>query len=355
MHKVLFGAILLSSVFFWACGDSSSVAEADVESSESSISSEAEKSSSSQGGAVSSESQSGVESSGAGKSSSSVSAAKSSDSKSSSSEKVNNPESSSSSSEKVIPSSSQNQQSSSSVASSSSKAVSSSSWDITDVFYGPLWDQGVYKTFVDPRNMRMYYYLSIEGKDTNSVTRTINVMAENLNIGKMVPGAGDQNDDSVIERYCYDDDSAYCDKYGGLYQWAEMMQLPSECNKKSCADRITPNHQGICPDGWRLLTYNDFYTIVKSTNNEDGVKGIRSGFRFGGYNTTGYSLLGSGYNWNYSFDREDEATYWFYPEEHPSCGDICAVSDSQSFSETGFGRSRTLKTQGISVRCVMVE
>ena len=43
----------------------------------------------------------------------------------------------------------------------------------------------------------------------------------------------DMADDSKVERYCYDNDTINCDRYGGLYQWAEMMKLPSECNTKS--------------------------------------------------------------------------------------------------------------------------
>ncbi|MBQ9224717.1 MAG: hypothetical protein IJ177_00805, partial [Fibrobacter sp.] len=93
---------------------------------------------------------------------------------------------------------------------------------------------------------------------------------------------------------CYDDDTLNCYYYGALYQWAEMMQLPSECNTKSCADQIKPNHQGICPDGWRLMTADDFKFIINSNGNKDGVKGTRSTFGFGGSNDTGFSLVGGG-------------------------------------------------------------
>ena len=178
------------------------------------------------------------------------------------------------------------QSSSSVVASSSSMVEPSSSSSFDKEFNGSLWRAGAYKAFVDPRDNREYYYIQITGEDTAGKAATIKVMAENLNVGEFVWGFEDQEDDSKIERYCYKNDTANCNKYGGLYQWAEMMQLPSRCNTESCADLIMPNHQGICPSGWRLLTYNDYYIVVHADNNEDGVKGTRAGC-FGGSDDTG--------------------------------------------------------------------
>ena len=152
---------------------------------------------------------------------------------------------------------------------------------------------GAYKKFTDTRNGRSYYYLTINGKDKDDKPASVTVMAENLNVGVMVDGKKDQSDNSKIERYCYGNDTTNCDKYGGLYQWAEMMQLPSECNTKSCADLIKPNHQGVCPNGWRLLTEDDFYIILHADGNDAGAKGVRA-TSFGGLNYSGYSLIGAG-------------------------------------------------------------
>jgi uncharacterized protein (TIGR02145 family) len=185
--------------------------------------------------------------------------------------------------------------------------------------------------------------------------KSLKVMAENLNIGEMVWGFKDQKDDSKIERYCYDDDTTKCDRYGALYQWAEMMQLPSECNTKSCADQIKPNHQGICPDGWRLLTYDDFKFIINSNGNTHGVEGTRSTFGFGGYNTTGFSLVGAGSNWDYNFTSLNSATYWHYPEESSQYTNEGSFYSSQGTNSTKNPRLETMKTHGFSVRCVMVE
>ena len=130
-----------------------------------------------------------------------------------------------------------------------------------------------YKQFTDPRNGRSYYYIKIIGKDYLGDKDSVTIMAENLNIGEMVLGKNDQNDDTKIERYCYNNDTTKCDEFGGLYQWAEMMQLPSRCNTESCSDLIQENHQGICPEGWRLMTDLDFYIVCHAETNSYGIKG----------------------------------------------------------------------------------
>ena len=348
----LVSAVAFAMLAFSACDDSSSassdetsvssssVETSDLDESSSSVdkkssgneSTEKDKSSSSVKGSepveVSSSSAKETKDSSDSKSSSSVKTSDSSSSnKDKSSSSVNSSSSNKQSSSSVGSSSSSEKQSSSSVASSSSEYEP---FDHSKAFDGTLWRKGAYKTFVDERNNREYYYLQIDGKkcqkysETNRCLSTkdtsISVMAENLNVGEMVRGFKDQKDDSKIERYCYDNDTTNCDRYGGLYQWAEMMNLPFECNSKSCADSIKPNHKGICPDGWRLLTYDDFYIIVNSNGNTHGVEGVRSTFGFGGYNTTGFSLVGAGMRitpmGGGGFKELNETAYWFYPTEN---------------------------------------
>lgn len=334
-----FFALLIVAVLFVACGDESSSSAPTPDPSE--------------------ESSSSVEMS--KESSSSVKPTSSEDKRSSSSVKKENSSSSAvnASSSSVAPKSSSSeeakQSSSSVVASSSSVAEQSSSsrnWQPFNLAnYGDK-----YEEFTDDRNGRTYKYLKFEGKDTSGKAATIHAMVENLNVGDFVWGHKDQKDDSKIERYCYDDDTLNCHYYGGLYQWAEMMQLPNECNTKSCADLIKPNHQGICPSGWRLLTYNDYYIIVNSNGNKDGVEGTRSTFGFGGSNDTGFSLVGAGYNWDYSFDDLNKSTYWHYPEEARRLdSETMSFMGYQNRSSTCLSDQDSYKTHGLSVRCVMVE
>ena len=288
---------------------------------------------------------------------------------SSSSKKDNSSSSVRSSSSGDLQSSSSNKESSSSAKSSSSSVKSSSSFEVDTTRLCtpdyPLCDRalsgdsirsGAYKQFTDERNGRKYYYLTINGEGKNGLPASVTVMAENLNVGEMIDGSKDQSDDSKIERYCYDNDTTNCEEYGGLYQWAEALQLPSECNTKSCADKIKPNHQGICPKGWRLLTYDDFYVVVHADGNVNPlVEGVRAQ-GFGGHNYCGYSLIGAGYNWGYKFKAKDESAYWHYPEEgHSNDVNIASFVGLQTKSSTSNSTQDTYKKHGFSVRCVKVD
>ena len=269
----------------------------------------------------------------------------------------------SSSSKKVESSSSQKIASSSSVspASSSSKKESSSSEYVPFDHSHALaadWRIGEnrYKTFVDPRNGRSYYYITITSSKTG---KSVTVMAENLNIGEMVLGENNQNDDTKIERYCYNNDTTKCDEFGGLYQWAEMMQLPSRCNTESCADLIQENHRGICPEGWRLFTWDD-YVVVRGYEDKynDGVKGLRSMYRFLGTNQSGFSLTGAGYRDSRGkFKQQEQTVSWYYPEEHEYDVDLYVhanyVSANTSHAPTRDDGDE--KTNGFSVRCTKLE
>ena len=360
----LVSAVAFAMLALSACDDSSSASSDETGTSSSSVeTSDLDESSSS----VDKKS-SGNESTEKDKSSSSVkgsepvevssSSAKetknSSDSKSSSS--VKSGESSSSkkdvSSSSVNSSSSEKQNSSSSTKQSSSSVVSSSSGEYVPYDHwavlGPRRADSVFKQFVDTRNNRSYYYLTIYNKvHSDSLT----VFAENLNIGEMVDGAKDQSDNDKIERYCYDNDTTNCDRYGGLYQWAEMMGFNDSCNTKSCAHLIDENHQGICPQDWRIMTYDDFQFILKSENVTHGIDDLKTQNGFGGYNTTGFSVVGPGYNWDHTFRGFQESTYFFYPQERD---DSTTIPSGMSRGTTSTSHTWKLKTHGFSVRCVMI-
>ena len=253
---------------------------------------------------------------------------------------------------------------SSGMTSSSQKAVASSSSEYVPFDHSKTlaedWRIGEnrYKQFTDPRNGRSYYYIKIIGEKSSGRKDSVTIMAENLNIGEMVLGKDDQKDDTKIERYCYNNDTTKCDEFGGLYQWAEMMQLPSRCNTESCSDLIQPNHQGICPDGWRLMTYADFYIAWHAETNSYGIEGVRSAYLFNGYNSTGLSLTGAGLRTaEGGFSGLYEKTAWFRPEEYEEDKEIRAYHGLVSAKNESSPQQnhRELKTKGFSVRCVKLE
>jgi uncharacterized protein (TIGR02145 family) len=76
-------------------------------------------------------------------------------------------------------------------------------------------------------------------------------MAGNLNVGTMINGGQEMTDNSIVEKYCNENDVAYCDVYGGLYQWNEMMNYST-----------TAGVQGICPEGWHLPSYDEWAVLT---------------------------------------------------------------------------------------------
>ncbi len=359
-RRRLIGSMLFAiALSLTACGDDSSTS---VNDDESSSSTKTVILSSSEGSSNSSSSAKSNGSSSSKKVSSSSSSAKS-PSSSSSVIPDSVPGSASSSSSVTLSPSTSSGQAPRSVESNGSSAVSSSSVYVPFDHSKTLaedWRVGEnrYKQFTDPRNGRSYYYIKIIGKRSSGRKDSVTIMAENLNIGEMVLGKNDQNDDTKIERYCYNNDTTKCDEFGGLYQWAEMMQLPSRCNTESCSDLIQENHRGICPDGWRLMTYKDFYIAWHAETNEYGIEGVRSAYSFNGYNSTGLSLTGAGLRTaEGGFDRLRKTIFLAYPEEELYEG-IVYVRSSYVSGLTDHAPSSgdiDKKTQGYSVRCVMVE
>ena len=72
-------------------------------------------------------------------------------------------------------------------------------------------------------------------------------MKENMNAGTRIDGITPQTNNSILEKYCYDNSESNCTIYGGLYQWDEMMQYSTG--------------QGICPSGWHVPTETEWSTL----------------------------------------------------------------------------------------------
>ncbi len=68
-------------------------------------------------------------------------------------------------------------------------------------------------------------------------------LKENLDVGNMIDHKSSSTDNNIIEKYCIDDDPQNCEKYGGLYQWDELMDYTQ-----------LEGGKGICPEGWHIPT-----------------------------------------------------------------------------------------------------
>jgi len=63
-------------------------------------------------------------------------------------------------------------------------------------------------------------------------------------------------------RKCYNDNEAYCTKYGRLYDWATAMSFSSDCNSSPCNSQLSTSHKGICPSGWHITSIADWTKLV---------------------------------------------------------------------------------------------
>jgi uncharacterized protein (TIGR02145 family) len=85
-------------------------------------------------------------------------------------------------------------------------------------------------------------------------------LKENLNAGTMIPGTQNMSNNSNIEKYCYNNKEDSCTKYGGLYQWDEIMQYI-----------IQQGVQGICPAGWHLPTDEEWKVMEGAVDSQYGI------------------------------------------------------------------------------------
>ena len=178
-------------------------------------------------------------------------------------------------------------------------------------------------------------------------------MKENLNIGTMINGSSDQSDNNIIEKYCYNNIGDSCTKFGGFYQWNELMQYAS-----------TSGVQGLCPDGWHLPTDEEWCTLsqfvdatVTCDNGRSGtdISGkLRStGGWYNGQNGTdsyGFTALPSGYRYtpgsfiDYSID-----SYWWTSTQY----DInFSWTRGVDYYYPDISRSHDINTLGLPARCV---
>lgn len=199
---------------------------------------------------------------------------------------------------------------------------------------------------VDPRDGQEYPTVLIGGQCW---------MARNLNIGEMVPGSQNQNDTTLIEKYCYGNDPENCETYGGLYQWNQVMNYSTE-----------EGTQGICPPGWHVPSDEEWKTLERELGMPEAHLNL-TGFRGAGIGTllkeggdSGFeALLGgarnSGGGWQFIEGSPTfEFGYFYTSTEAANVNNAfrrCLREDS-----SGVGRYNSWsKRFGLSLRCVLDE
>jgi uncharacterized protein (TIGR02145 family) len=173
-------------------------------------------------------------------------------------------------------------------------------------------------------------------------------MTENLNIGTMINGSNNMANNSVIEKYCYNNDAANCTTYGGLYQWDEMMQYTT-----------TEGTRGVCPVGWHLPTNAEWTALEAAQPSPD------KGSRLAGnaalwvdgaleqsiyFGTSGFAALPAGRRrTDGSFGNQgNNAFIWSSTQTGASFANFRFLY----YDTTDVGPSSHSKAYGFSVRCL---
>ncbi|MBP6979184.1 MAG: hypothetical protein KBB71_12820 [Lentimicrobiaceae bacterium] len=191
-------------------------------------------------------------------------------------------------------------------------------------------------------------------------------MAENLNIGTMIYSTTrgyEQTNNGIIEKFCYNNTSTYCNTYGGLYEWPEAMGYAT-----------AEGAYGICPIGWHLPTDSEVKVLEGTVDSQYGVgntewdkNGLR-GFDAGGNlkeagtthwsppnagatNSSGFTALPGGLNFYANgsfFSLGEDAIFWTSSQGDPYSVWIRGLYHTSIQVD----RSQYYMHNGFSVRCL---
>ena len=164
-------------------------------------------------------------------------------------------------------------------------------------------------------------------------------LKENLSVGTQILGKQVMKNDGIIEKYCYNDSSTNCDKYGGLYSWNEAMKYT---NKEG--------NQGICPTGYHIPSKAEVKKLITSANNSGNA--LKAKGQAGGTNATGFSALLTGYQYdtyNY-FNGVGKNTAISTSTENNS---NYATALTLSYTDDAYAQDMLMsKSYGYSIRCI---
>jgi uncharacterized protein (TIGR02145 family) len=187
-----------------------------------------------------------------------------------------------------------------------------------------------------------------DGKTYNTVLiGTQCWMAQNLNVGTRIDRNTNMTNNSIIEKYCYNDDENNCNTYGGLYQWDEAMQYST-----------TEGAKGICPAGWHLATDAEWTTLTTFLGGADVAGGMMKeagtahwyASSAGATNSSGFTTLPGGcrYLWNNFYDLTYFAYFWSSSQSDATLAWIRDIT----YNHEGVSRYTSPSTYGFSARCL---
>ncbi len=203
-------------------------------------------------------------------------------------------------------------------------------------FCGKDDSDGIFGSYVDPEDGKVYRTIQIGAQTW---------LADNIDRGEMVPGISEQEDNGIVEKYCYDDNYDNCREYGGLYQWGEAMQY-----------EVNESLRGICPAGFRVPTDGDWKELEMflgfSSESADQTlwRGTDQGDLLKESGETGFDALFAGNRYlTGTFNKIGERTFFWTSTKY---SDGHAWGRAVDLYEKRIYRAYYNKSYGFSVRCV---
>jgi len=184
----------------------------------------------------------------------------------------------------------------------------------------------------------------------------------------MIAGSNNQTNNGLLEKYCYNNDPANCATYGGLYQWAEVVQYQNGAsNSSSPTPSFSGFIRGICPTGWHIPSDAEYCILTTcldasanctafgtSSTTAGGMLKSTSGLwtspNTGATNSSGFSALPGGY-------RLTPGTiylggYYSYLCSSSDYSADYAIGRNFDYNNSNMGRIYIYKANGYSVRCI---
>jgi uncharacterized protein (TIGR02145 family) len=187
----------------------------------------------------------------------------------------------------------------------------------------------------DPRDGKIYRTAMLGGRCW---------MTQNLNYGSTLdPSYQPQSDNCSAEKYCSPDDLS-CAKYGGFYQWNEVMQYGG-----------TSAAQGLCPPEWHVPSEAEWQQLIDniSVGVTPPADAIAAGFlKDMKLNPGFYALLDGLYylNSNWSFNSGNLTATMFWTSTVNAQG--AALARGMNSIDPSVSRYWSKKGNAFSVRCL---
>jgi uncharacterized protein (TIGR02145 family) len=170
-------------------------------------------------------------------------------------------------------------------------------------------------------------------------------MQQNLNYGALLNSPGpSQTDNCIAEKYCSPDDAS-CAKFGGMYQWDEIMQYVD-----------SPGIKGICPPEWHVPAETEWQSLID--NLLTGITAPAANALAGGnlkdpVVTGGFNALLSGieynsYFWSFFTGTNTGTMFWTSSAD----GTTKALARGLNTHTPSVSRYHSSRGNAFSLRCI---